>query len=336
MAGGTREALIRQLAQKYNLDPEAVVSIGRVEGQRALNGGNSVGDNGTSFGTFQLHAGGALPASVWARGSAYANKWANSAKGLEYAISRMTAAQGLTGKAAVQAISQHFERPADVAGEVSKAWGTYSQKGAAWGGHEGSGATVGGRPGQGQSGLPPLVPNPKTAIVMTLLQGASDAAAGKQPDFGSILQLAQARQQQQAALDRFGPSPTNQPLVAPGVVKGGKGITFSGRDLTGENQGFINKLSAAAQAAGATQIRVSSGYRSPEHNAAVGGAAHSNHMSGHALDGEGFVPGKGWVPLGTLLAQVAPKFGLRSGATFQWGGKPDVVHVDDAFNQPKA
>jgi hypothetical protein len=39
----------------------------------------------------------------------------------------------------------------------------------------------------------------------------------------------------------------------------------------------------------------------------------SNHLTGHALDGEAFVPGRGWVPLGTLLQRVAPKFGLRSG-----------------------
>jgi hypothetical protein len=39
-----------------------------------------------------------------------------------------------------------------------------------------------------------------------------------------------------------------------------------------------------------------------------------------------------WVPLGQLLVKLAPKFGLRSGATFNWNGSPDVVHVDDAYN----
>ncbi len=32
------------------------------------------------------------------------------------------------------------------------------------------------------------------------------------------------------------------------------------------------------------ETRVSSGYRSPEHNATIGGAPKSNHMTGHAVD----------------------------------------------------
>jgi hypothetical protein len=118
-----RERLIRQLAVKYGLDPEAVVSIASVEGQRALHGGVSIGDHGTSFGPFQLHAGGALPKG---KGSA----WAHSRGGIDYAERQMAQyARGLKGKAAVTAISSRFERPADVPGEIAKAMGFYGKGG---------------------------------------------------------------------------------------------------------------------------------------------------------------------------------------------------------------
>jgi hypothetical protein len=94
----------------------------------------------------------------------------------------------------------------------------------------------------------------------------------------------------------------------------------------------------AAAARGAVKIIATSGERSPQHNAAVGGASHSNHLPdaqgfGHALDGYAVLPDGSRVPLGQFLLPNAGKFGLRSGATFNWGGKPDVVHVDDGFNQ---
>lgn len=337
MASGSgmsrRELLIRQLAQQRGVDPNAVVADSLGEGAAALHGGNSIGDHGTSFGPFQLHAGGALPASVWAHGAAYANQWANSRAGLTYALDRIqSVAQGLHGKQAVAAIVSRFERPSDIPGQIQRRIGFLQNAG-------GVGPVTYPPSSDGKGGLGPLRqnnplagPDPRQVIAATLLQASTDAVNGKVPDFGGILAIAQARRQQQAAQEQFGPAPTTGPLVGPGM-KGGQGLSFTGGSLSGENQAFIGKVSAAARAAGATQIRVNSGARSAAHNAAVGGAPNSNHLTGHALDGEGFVPGKGWVPLGTLLAPVAPRFGLRSGATFNWGGKPDVVHVDDATNQ---
>lgn len=325
----SREGLIRQLARQRGLDPEAVIADSKGEGRSALFGGNSIGDHGTSFGPFQLHAGGALPASVWARGAAYANRWANSKAGISYALDRMVqaGAAGLTGKAALSTIVSKFERPADIPGQIEARWGYYGKKGnqvdAAWG-------TPGGNkpnPGKPGSGGLWMTPDPKAAVVATLLEGATQAAQGHVPDFGGILQIAQARQAQQAANDVYGPQGATGPLQIPQVAgKGGK-VKIIG-NTQGVSSGFLARVKQAAGARGATQIRVISGYRSPQHNAAVGGASHSLHMDGEAMDAEALVNGK-WVPLGALLQNTAGKFGIRSGdQPGFFHGAPDPNHVD--------
>ena len=105
--------LIRQGSAKYGLDPNAVASVASVEG--GLNWG-AVGDNGSSFGPFQLHEGGALPKG---RDAA----WANSPEGIDYALRVMAqaGARGLKGPEAVDAIVRKFEIPTDPAGEVQRA-----------------------------------------------------------------------------------------------------------------------------------------------------------------------------------------------------------------------
>lgn len=123
--------------------------------------------------------------------------------------------------------------------------------------------------------------------------------------------------------------PPSGPNTPPSTGK----IKFTGTSLQGERQGFIDAVEAAARAVGVTAIRVTSGYRSPAHNAAVGGVPRSNHMTGQAMDAYGFVSGKGWIPLGTLLKPVAARYGLRSGDQpgFFHGGT-DAVHVDNGAN----
>lgn len=110
-----QQQLISQLARRYGVDPRAALAIASVEG--GFHGG--VGDNGTSFGPFQLHAGGALPHG---RGA----QWANSYAGINYAMQRIASvSHGLHGRQAVAAISSRFERPANVPAEIAKAMSRY-------------------------------------------------------------------------------------------------------------------------------------------------------------------------------------------------------------------
>lgn len=107
---------INRRSARYRLDPRAVMAVSRVEsgGRR-----NAVGDQGTSYGPFQLHRGGALP-----RGRDAA--WAGSNAGIDYALRQMSQyAGGLKGKAAVDAIVRRFERPADPNSEIRKAISFY-------------------------------------------------------------------------------------------------------------------------------------------------------------------------------------------------------------------
>lgn len=115
-------------------------------------------------------------------------------------------------------------------------------------------------------------------------------------------------------------------------------LTWTGASIAGEDPTFIRRTEQAAMQEGATAIDVISGERAGAHNQAVGGVAHSNHLPdangfAHAVDARAYVPGKGWVPLGVLLAANAAKMGLRSGDQpgFYRGG-PDVNHVDDGHN----
>lgn len=122
-------AYIRANSPRYGLDPRAVLAVASAEG---LGGG--VGDQGTSFGPFQLHRGGALPSG---RGRA----WAESPAGLDYALRQIQGvARGMTGQQAVANIVRRFERPADPSGEITRAMGAYGRYG-------------GGTPGQAAAAL---------------------------------------------------------------------------------------------------------------------------------------------------------------------------------------
>lgn len=109
------QTYIREQSIRRGLDPNAVLAVATVEGGFS----GAVGDSGSSYGPFQLHVGGALPAGK-------TNEWARSTVGINYALNRIASvAKGLTGKAAINAIVTKFERPAAPQAEVTKAYNIY-------------------------------------------------------------------------------------------------------------------------------------------------------------------------------------------------------------------
>lgn len=99
---------------KQQLDAQAVLAVARMEG---LGGG--VGDQGTSFGPFQLHQGGALPKNISLK---QGQAWAWSQEGIDYALSRIASvAGGQRGATAVANIVSRFERPANIPREIAGA-----------------------------------------------------------------------------------------------------------------------------------------------------------------------------------------------------------------------
>jgi hypothetical protein len=118
--------LIYAYSHQLRLDPYAVAAVSIAEGGGRF---GAVGDGGTSYGPFQLHRGGALPANEDAA-------WANSPAGVKYAMTRMavSGAAGLRGLAAIRSIVTRFERPAAPGPEVNRSLGTYQ----GWSGSGGS------------------------------------------------------------------------------------------------------------------------------------------------------------------------------------------------------
>jgi hypothetical protein len=293
----SRERLIRQLAIRRGLDPDAVVAIASVEGNTALHGGVSIGDHGTSFGPFQLHVGGALPAG---KGSA----WAHSRAGLTYALDRIAGvARGLKGKEAVSAISSRFERPADVPGEIAKAMGYYGKSGGGGGGGRAGGPIPAGGGALGAvggavSGL--TAESFRSMLAAQMLQQSAATAAGAPPDSSGLVALAMARRQLDAAQQSYGHQPTKGPLVpkgggAPasgkinelfydplGGIKHGKQIGAIGHhtDHVHVALGSLQSQLAAERRARAMGLRVGEEQDSDFHNVHAANSYHNRDFPG--------------------------------------------------------
>lgn len=98
---------VKSKAPGYNLDAAAVLAVAQQEGLGGL-----PGDNNTSFGPHQLHIGGLLPGDVAARGASYAQDWAWSEEGFNYALQQLASvASGLRGSMAIDQIVTRFEKP---------------------------------------------------------------------------------------------------------------------------------------------------------------------------------------------------------------------------------
>lgn len=119
------ETMLDEQAAQYRLDARAELAVAAQEG---LSGG--IGDAGTSFGPWQLHYGGAYPASAPHSSPEASNRWAWSSSGVEYAERAMSrVAGGKRGDAAIEAIVSGFERPADPTGEIQAAEAWYHGNG---------------------------------------------------------------------------------------------------------------------------------------------------------------------------------------------------------------
>ncbi len=191
-------AYIQQRARRYGLDPRAVLAVAAQEG---LSGG--IGDNGTSFGPFQLHYGGAYPASA-PQGADASQAWAWSPQGVDYALSRMgQVAGGQTGGQAVRSIVSRFERPADPGPEITRAL-------AAYGAESSSGRTPGSEPGGGGS-----IPSPAVSPSTGRREFAQALLAARTPtglNTSGLLQALINRRNTAAS------APTQGPAAAPGTA----------------------------------------------------------------------------------------------------------------------
>lgn len=120
------QSYIVQGARARGLDPAAVLAVAQSEGGFGAPPGN-IGDNGTSFGPFQLHVGGRLPS-----GLSDPATWANTPAGIDYALDGIAkVAKGLFSTAAIANIVRAFEAPADPASEIARAskyYGLFAQE----------------------------------------------------------------------------------------------------------------------------------------------------------------------------------------------------------------
>jgi hypothetical protein len=117
LRGGGALSSIAQHCADYGVDTLAAVANALHEGA-----GGGIGDQGTAYGPFQIHAeDGRLPQFVGkGANNAAVNAWAWSDNGIAYAIRSMVngrpSAKGLTGHPAVYAIVYGFEQPLDEKG----------------------------------------------------------------------------------------------------------------------------------------------------------------------------------------------------------------------------
>lgn len=108
---------VRNSCDARNLDDLAVFANAMREG---LHGG--IGDDGTSFGPWNMHQGGALPKKYWTRPpyDPATQAWTWTRQGIDYALDGMVkgGAAGKRGHNAVEAIVRGFEKPANIGGEI--------------------------------------------------------------------------------------------------------------------------------------------------------------------------------------------------------------------------
>lgn len=99
----------------------------------------------------------------------------------------------------------------------------------------------------------------------------------------------------------------------------------NGLPAGGMDPNLVKVLDEARERVG-VPIIVSSGYRCPEHNRAIGGASQSYHMRGMAADV--YSNQISSEELHEVIYQVMQDFGIKGGHQYYPSERGDFVHVD--------
>lgn len=115
-------------------------------------------------------------------------------------------------------------------------------------------------------------------------------------------------------------APRTDPGLTPHHIGGGHGDEGHGQGkLSGVNKSILDKFDQIKSMVG-TPLTVTSGFRDPAHNAAVGGAKNSAHTRGNAVD----VTFSGGIPETLKLIEAASKAGIGGIGVY----RPGVLHFD--------
>lgn len=266
--------LIVQGARARGLDPAAVLAVASQEG---LSG--RIGDGGHAYGAFQLNnAGGVITGTHPGVNDPATQAWANSPQGINFALDRIAGvAKGLKGQQAVSAIVSRFERPRDPGKEIAGANAAYGNYG-----------TV----PQAPAALAPILPpgGGTPPAPRGLSAGLLQAVNTGNEMFGLAPLPAALTAAPVAAPTLTAPplKPLTQPVIpgAPVAPTTLKGLTMVSPKIATRGGIQIDKalLPTVSQIVRQFGVKVNSGYRSPAHNAQVGGAPSSDHLAGNAVD----------------------------------------------------
>jgi len=271
--------IIRQTAPRLGLDPAAVVAYALTQGGVKW---GAVGDNGSSFGPFQAHIGGA----AGRRSPQQASQWANSPQGLTEMMGMMARA-GATGRkgpdAAAYIVGPSFGRGANPPRDMANARAQYTR----------ALQLVGGAP-TGAGSPPPTGQFPR-GNAMPVQQGIADNPAAKAALMAQIMKIGHGGSassllpvldlMRQAPTSPSGAASAASAAASPPIPAGGGGST------TSDNPGTIHAplLSVAKQFG----LTITSGYRSVERQAQL--YAHRSR------DGSVAAPGKSYHNFGRAI-----------------------------------